>query len=84
LLGVTTEGRKAETCQNPESDDDSRIRQVIEEVDGGGTVVQLKVPVVEGETAETLKSKVQKLEGEALIEAIKMYDRDGFLPGGPK
>ena len=84
MLGVTTEGRKAETCQNPESDDDSRIRQVIEEVDGGGTVVQLKVPVVEGETAETLKSKVQKLEGEALIEAIKMCDRDGFLPGGPK
>jgi len=59
------------------------VHQVIEEVDGGGTVVQLKVPVTKDETAETLKAKVQKLEGAALIEAIAMYDRDGFLPGGP-
>lgn len=57
---------------------------MIEEVDGGGTVVQLKVAVEMGETAETLKAKVQQLEGQALIEAVKMYDRDGFLPGGPK
>mmetsp|Transcript_1301 Transcript_1301/g.2837 ORF Transcript_1301/g.2837 Transcript_1301/m.2837 type:complete len:646 (+) Transcript_1301:153-2090(+) len=60
------------------------VHQVIEEVDGGGTVVQLKVPVTATDTAETLKAKVQKLEGAGLIEAIRMYDRDGFLPGGPK
>ncbi len=34
------------------------VHQVIEEVDGGDVVCQLKVPVTAADTAETLKSKV--------------------------
>jgi len=48
------------------------IHMVTEEVDGGPVVIQKVVDVVQGETAQTLKSKVQKLEGLAFIEAIKM------------
>jgi len=47
------------------------IHQVTEEVDGGPIVVQKVVEIAEGETAESLKAKVQPLEGPAFIEAIK-------------
>jgi len=58
------------------------VHQVIDEVDGGATVMQLTTPVEMGETAESLKAKVQALEGEALIQAVERFDRDGFIPGG--
>mmetsp|Transcript_19441 Transcript_19441/g.28653 ORF Transcript_19441/g.28653 Transcript_19441/m.28653 type:complete len:1139 (-) Transcript_19441:492-3908(-) len=49
------------------------IHQVTEEVDGGAIVVQKLVKIVEGETAESLKSKVQPLEGPAFVEALQKY-----------
>jgi len=65
-----------------DSESGCTVHQVIDEVDGGSTVMQLTTPVVPGETAETLKAKVQALEGEGMIQAIQMFDRDGCLPGG--
>ncbi len=47
------------------------IHQVDETVDGGEIILQKKCPVLIGDTAETLKSKVQKLEGEAFVEVLK-------------
>jgi len=47
------------------------IHEVTEEVDGGPIVVQKVVKVEGGETAESLKAKVQALEGPAFIEAIQ-------------
>jgi len=55
------------------------IHQVTEEVDGGPIVVQKKVGVDADETAESLKAKVQALEGEAFIEAIGLHCRGGAI-----
>ncbi len=44
-----------------------------ENVDGGPIVVQKSCPIQEDETRETLKDKVQALEGDALIEAIQLF-----------
>jgi formyltetrahydrofolate-dependent phosphoribosylglycinamide formyltransferase len=57
------------------------VHQVIEEVDGGQTVVQMRVDVAPGETAQTLKSKVQALEAESLIRACEAFYNDRTLPG---
>ncbi|KAL7547600.1 hypothetical protein ACHAWF_010887 [Thalassiosira exigua] len=46
------------------------IHEVTEQVDGGPIVVQKVVAVDASDTAETLKAKVQALEGVAFIEAI--------------
>ena len=44
-----------------------------EEVDAGPIVVQKSCPIETGETRESLKAKVQALEGGALIEAIQLF-----------
>jgi len=52
------------------------VHFVTEIVDGGGIIVQKECPITENETPETLKQKVQHLEGLALIESIRMYQQD--------
>ncbi len=47
---------------------------VDETPDGGPIIIQKAIPVEEDDTVDSLKAKVQKLEGEALIEAIKLFD----------
>ena len=49
------------------------IHIVDEGVDTGPIVLQKKCAVLPADTPETLKQKVQKLEGEALIEVIKQF-----------
>lgn len=49
------------------------IHEVTEAVDGGPIVIQKKVMVENFDTSETLKAKVQPLEGPAFIEAIAAY-----------
>jgi len=51
------------------------IHEVTEQVDGGPILVQKKVKVEAGETAESLKAKVQPLEGPAFVEAIAAYSK---------
>ncbi|WP_392538538.1 phosphoribosylglycinamide formyltransferase [Legionella sp. 227] len=46
------------------------VHFVTEQVDAGPIIVQKKCPVLAGDTPELLKTRVQELEGEALIEAI--------------
>lgn len=48
------------------------VHQVSEEVDGGKVLVQKSCAVESGDTAETVKQKVQQLEGVALVEAISL------------
>lgn len=57
------------------------VHLVTEEVDGGPIAVQRKVPVVDGDTPESVKAKVQAEEGPALIEAVRLFG-EGKLPGG--
>lgn len=49
------------------------VHFVTEEVDGGPIAVQLQTPVDENETPESLKAKVQPLEGKAFIQAIQWF-----------
>jgi phosphoribosylglycinamide formyltransferase-1 len=48
------------------------IHYVTEEVDAGPILLQKKCMVNRDDTPETLKEKVQMLEGEALVEAIQV------------
>lgn len=48
------------------------IHFVTEDLDKGPIIIQKKCQVDETETVESLKNKVQKLEGVAFIEAIKL------------
>ena len=43
------------------------------DADAGPIVAQKAVEVVEGETVESLKKKVQKAEQEVIVKAIKLF-----------
>ena len=45
-------------------------------VDSGAIVTQKRCKVESGETAESLKAKVQALEGPAFAEAIMLYNKN--------
>jgi phosphoribosylglycinamide formyltransferase-1 len=47
------------------------IHQVTEDVDGGPIVLQKRCPVLPGDTAETLKDRVQTLEQAAFVEVLR-------------
>lgn len=47
------------------------VHVVTEEVDAGPIILQKSCPVLKEDTAESLKDRVQQLEGPALVEAIK-------------
>lgn len=49
------------------------VHIVTEEVDTGPIVIQRTCPVLTNDTPETLKMRVQVLEGEALVDAIKTF-----------
>ena len=49
------------------------VHIVTNDVDGGPILVQKKCLVLPHDTPETLKSRVQKLEGEALVEALSWF-----------
>tara|TARA_B100000214_G_scaffold349285_1_gene302030 strand:+ start:225 stop:800 length:576 start_codon:yes stop_codon:yes gene_type:complete len=49
------------------------VHLVTKEVDGGPILIQKSCPVLDGDTVETLKERVQKLEGEAFIEVINNW-----------
>jgi phosphoribosylglycinamide formyltransferase 1 len=56
-----------------ETESGCTVHVVTDEVDGGPILVQKTCQIAPQETAETLKAKVQLLEGEALIAAINQY-----------
>lgn len=56
-----------------ETESGCTVHLVTENVDGGAIVAQLQVPVMSGDTPETLKAKVQAAEGPALVEAVRKF-----------
>lgn len=54
------------------------VHFVTEGVDEGPVAVQLECPVIAGDTPESLKAKVQPLEGKALIRAIELYTNRAY------
>ena len=61
-----------EVLNNCETETGCTIHFVTDEVDSGPVKKKKKCNVDSNDTVETLKTKVQKLEGEAFIEAIKL------------
>ena len=51
------------------------VHLVTAQVDEGPILVQKRCPVLEGDTVGSLKEKVQKLEGEAFVEAIRGWEK---------
>lgn len=51
------------------------IHHVTEDVDAGPIVLQLRCPVLPGDTVETLKDRVQALEQEAFVEVVKTWSK---------
>ena len=61
-----------EVLKNGEAETGCTIHFVTDELDGGPILIQKKCTVDFDDTVSTLKAKVQKLEGEAFVEAIKL------------
>ena len=51
------------------------VHQVTEEVDAGPIVLQLRCPVLEGDTVDSLKDRVQALEQKAFVEVLRSWPR---------
>ncbi len=51
------------------------VHQVTEEVDAGPIVLQKRCPVLEGDTVESLKDRVQALEQQAFVEVLRSWPR---------
>jgi len=67
-----------EVLKNKENVTGATLHFVDEGADTGPIILQKEVPIVAGETPETLKVKVQKAEQAIILEAIKLYN-DGRL-----
>ncbi len=68
----------AEVIKNGDAETGCTIHFVTEEVDAGPILSQKKCTVTPEDTVESLKTKVQALEGEAFIEAIKLIQTDKY------
>jgi len=62
-----------EVLKNNDKETGCTIHLVTDEVDRGPIVIQKKCKVDSNDTIDSLKSKVQSLEGEAFLEAIPMF-----------
>ena len=64
-----------EVLKNNETETGCTIHYVTEKVDGGPILIQKRCLIGKNETPKTLKSKVQKLEGEAFVEVINKLSK---------
>ena len=68
-----------EVLRNGEKETGCTIHFVTEEVDRGPILIQKKCNVDDNDTVETLKTKVQVLEGEAFIESIQLIQNNSYV-----
>ena len=64
---------------NGDTETGCTIHFVTDEVDAGPILIQKKCNVEPDETVDTLKTKVQKLEGMAFIEAIQLIQNNSYV-----
>ena len=64
---------------NGDTETGCTIHFVTDEVDRGPILIQKKCNVEPDETVDTLKTKVQKLEGMAFIEAIQLIQNNSYV-----
>jgi len=65
-----------EVLKNRERETGCTVHFVTEDVDKGPILIQKSCPVDDNDTIETLKTKVQQLEGVAFIESIKLIQNN--------
>ena len=65
--------------RNGDKETGCTIHFVTEDVDGGPILIQKRCSVNIGDTVETLKTKVQRLEGEAFIESIQLIQNNKYV-----
>ena len=68
-----------DVLKNVDSETGCTIHFVTDEVDAGPILIQKKCNVEPDETVDTLKTKVQKLEGMAFIEAIQLIQNNSYV-----
>ena len=68
-----------DVLKNGDSETGCTIHFVTDEVDAGPILIQKKCNVEPDETVDTLKTKVQKLEGVAFIEAIQLIQNNLYV-----
>ena len=71
-----------EVLKNNDKETGCTIHFVTEEVDGGPILIQKKCDVEPNDTAQSLKAKVQGLEGNAFLEAIKLFETKYIFHNG--
>ena len=69
----------ADVLINGDTETGCTIHFVTDEVDAGPILIQKKCNVEPDETVDTLKTKVQKLEGVAFIEAIQSIQNNSYV-----
>ena len=67
-----------EVLLNGEIETGCTIHFVTEDVDSGPILIQKSCAVEENDTVETLKKKVQALEGQAFVEAINLVTNKSY------
>ena len=67
-----------EVIKNKEVETGCTIHFVTEAVDSGPILIQKKCSVDTNDTPDSLKKKVQALEGEAFIDAIKLFQKNNY------
>ena len=68
-----------DVLKNGDEETGCTIHFVTDEVDRGPILIQKKCNIEPNETADTLKTKVQKLEGVAFIEAIQSIQNNSYV-----
>ena len=68
-----------EVLKNGDAVTGCTIHFVTEDVDGGPILIQKKCDVVQNDTIDSLKTKVQALEGRAFIEAIQLIQTNSHV-----
>ncbi len=68
-----------DVLKNGDTETGCTIHFVTDEVDGGPILIQKKCNVEPNETVDTLKTKVQQLEGIAFIEAIQLIQNNSYV-----
>ena len=66
-----------EVLKNNDKETGCTIHLVTDEVDSGPIIIQKRCEVDSNDTIDSLKSKVQILEGEAFLEAIPLFANNG-------
>ena len=68
-----------EVLRNGDKETGCTIHFVTEDVDSGPILIQKRCSVNSGDTVETLKTKVQRLEGRAFIESIQLIQNNKYV-----